>query len=185
MQNRTNNTLKEEATLRTSNVNHDCFAGITGDVNIDGNGDRIADYSLLDMNPETSMFEVSLNYTCPYVCTSLACSPSTHHQESPIISFKALRFRVNGYLCREIDKRRTIDLKSRAFTTGFVKQSGRNVKVLQRETTMPGMFVKLWEGICFLKWDVSIRSFSNFYTRLKYVKLTKIYCFYGFYKNFD
>lgn len=38
---------------------YDCFAGITGDVNIDGNGDRIADYSLLDMNPETSMFEVS------------------------------------------------------------------------------------------------------------------------------
>jgi atrial natriuretic peptide receptor A len=28
-------------------------------VNIDENGDRIADYSLLDMNPETSRFEVS------------------------------------------------------------------------------------------------------------------------------
>lgn len=33
--------------------------GITGDVNIDENGDRIADYSLLDMNPETSKFEVN------------------------------------------------------------------------------------------------------------------------------
>lgn len=32
--------------------------GITGDVNIDENGDRIADYSLLNMNPETSKFEV-------------------------------------------------------------------------------------------------------------------------------
>lgn len=36
-----------------------CFlSGITGDVNIDENGDRIADYSLLDMDPETSKFEV-------------------------------------------------------------------------------------------------------------------------------
>jgi len=35
------------------------ISGITGDVNIDENGDRIADYSLLDMNPETSRFEVS------------------------------------------------------------------------------------------------------------------------------
>lgn len=35
------------------------FTGITGDVNIDDNGDRIADYSLLDMNPDTLKFEVS------------------------------------------------------------------------------------------------------------------------------
>ncbi|KAH0950218.1 hypothetical protein HN011_005892, partial [Eciton burchellii] len=38
------------------------FKGITGDVNIDENGDRIADYSLLDMNPETSRFEIVANY---------------------------------------------------------------------------------------------------------------------------
>ncbi|XP_066595921.1 atrial natriuretic peptide receptor 1 [Prorops nasuta] len=38
------------------------FKGITGDVNIDHNGDRIADYSLLDMNPETSRFEIVANY---------------------------------------------------------------------------------------------------------------------------
>ncbi|KOC59164.1 Atrial natriuretic peptide receptor 1 [Habropoda laboriosa] len=38
------------------------FKGITGDVNIDENGDRIADYSLLDMNPETSTFEIVANY---------------------------------------------------------------------------------------------------------------------------
>ncbi|XP_033174921.1 atrial natriuretic peptide receptor 1-like isoform X2 [Bombus impatiens] len=38
------------------------FRGITGDVNIDENGDRIADYSLLNMNPETSKFEIVANY---------------------------------------------------------------------------------------------------------------------------
>ncbi|XP_077259435.1 atrial natriuretic peptide receptor 1 isoform X2 [Temnothorax americanus] len=38
------------------------FKGITGDVNIDENGDRIADYSLLDMDPETSRFEIVANY---------------------------------------------------------------------------------------------------------------------------
>ncbi|XP_011872052.1 PREDICTED: atrial natriuretic peptide receptor 1-like isoform X2 [Vollenhovia emeryi] len=38
------------------------FKGITGDVKIDENGDRIADYSLLDMNPETSRFEIVANY---------------------------------------------------------------------------------------------------------------------------
>lgn len=35
------------------------FPGITGDVIIDSNGDRISDYSLLDMNPETGYFEVN------------------------------------------------------------------------------------------------------------------------------
>lgn len=34
------------------------FSGITGYVNIDSNGDRIADYSLLDMDPNTAEFEV-------------------------------------------------------------------------------------------------------------------------------
>ncbi|XP_034940599.1 atrial natriuretic peptide receptor 1-like isoform X1 [Chelonus insularis] len=38
------------------------FKGITGDVNIDENGDRIADYSLLDMDPITSKFEIVANY---------------------------------------------------------------------------------------------------------------------------
>ncbi|XP_011301299.1 atrial natriuretic peptide receptor 1 isoform X5 [Fopius arisanus] len=38
------------------------FRGITGDVTIDENGDRLADYSLLDMNPETSKFEIVANY---------------------------------------------------------------------------------------------------------------------------
>ena len=35
--------------------------GITGTVSIDENGDRNADYSLLDLNPETDKFEVSPN----------------------------------------------------------------------------------------------------------------------------
>lgn len=35
------------------------FKGITGDVHIDANGDRFADYSLLDMDPETNKFEAS------------------------------------------------------------------------------------------------------------------------------
>ncbi|XP_031842737.1 atrial natriuretic peptide receptor 1 [Nomia melanderi] len=38
------------------------FKGITGDVNIDENGDRIADYSLLNMNPATSRFEIVANF---------------------------------------------------------------------------------------------------------------------------
>ncbi|KYM99572.1 Atrial natriuretic peptide receptor 2 [Cyphomyrmex costatus] len=38
------------------------FKGITGDVNIDENGDRIADYSLLNMDPETSRFEIVAHY---------------------------------------------------------------------------------------------------------------------------
>ncbi|XP_043213182.1 atrial natriuretic peptide receptor 1-like, partial [Amphibalanus amphitrite] len=38
------------------------FPGITGNVSIDGNGDRQADYSLLDMDPETGNFEVVANY---------------------------------------------------------------------------------------------------------------------------
>ncbi|XP_065214464.1 atrial natriuretic peptide receptor 1-like isoform X2 [Planococcus citri] len=38
------------------------FEGITGNVYIDENGDRIADYSLLDMNPKTSEFRIVAHY---------------------------------------------------------------------------------------------------------------------------
>ncbi|BFZ26126.1 hypothetical protein BsWGS_29165 [Bradybaena similaris] len=38
------------------------FEGITGNVSIDPNGDRNADYALLDLNPETNKFEVVANY---------------------------------------------------------------------------------------------------------------------------
>ena len=34
------------------------FHGITGQVTIDANGDRLSDYSLFDMNPESAAFEV-------------------------------------------------------------------------------------------------------------------------------
>lgn len=37
------------------------FKGITGNVTIDANGDRLSDYSLLDLNPNTGMFEVIAN----------------------------------------------------------------------------------------------------------------------------
>ena len=35
------------------------MTGITGNVSIDSNGDRNADYSLLDLNPKSGKFEVS------------------------------------------------------------------------------------------------------------------------------
>lgn len=38
------------------------FRGITGNVFIDENGDRLSDYSLLDLNPDTSHLEVVANY---------------------------------------------------------------------------------------------------------------------------
>jgi len=38
------------------------FRGITGNVTIDSNGDRLSDYSLLDMNPQSSVFETVANY---------------------------------------------------------------------------------------------------------------------------
>lgn len=38
------------------------FEGITGRVMIDKNGDRISDYSLLDMNPDTGYFDVVANF---------------------------------------------------------------------------------------------------------------------------
>lgn len=38
------------------------FTGITGNVTIDKNGDRISDYSLLDMDPETGLFRTVANY---------------------------------------------------------------------------------------------------------------------------
>lgn len=38
------------------------LAGLAGHVNIDTNGDRIADYSLLDMDPVTNTFHVSTRF---------------------------------------------------------------------------------------------------------------------------
>lgn len=49
-------------TRLTQLMRNTSFRGITGNVSIDGNGDRLSDYSLLDMNPETNLFEVVANY---------------------------------------------------------------------------------------------------------------------------
>ena len=38
------------------------YLGITGHVRIDDNGDRDADYSLLDLDPVTGRFEVVSHY---------------------------------------------------------------------------------------------------------------------------
>ena len=38
------------------------FQGITGNVSIDDNGDRLSDYALLDMNPKNHHFEIVANY---------------------------------------------------------------------------------------------------------------------------
>lgn len=38
------------------------FEGITGHVRIDANGDRLSDYSLLDMDPNTNKFHIVANY---------------------------------------------------------------------------------------------------------------------------
>lgn len=49
-------------TLLTKLMWGSSFRGITGNVTIDKNGDRLSDYSLLDMNPNTSEFEIVANY---------------------------------------------------------------------------------------------------------------------------
>uniref|UniRef100_A0A5K3FFW0 guanylate cyclase n=1 Tax=Mesocestoides corti TaxID=53468 RepID=A0A5K3FFW0_MESCO len=49
-------------TLLTYKMRNRTFQGIAGNVSVDDNGDRNADYSLLDMNPETGDFEVVGNY---------------------------------------------------------------------------------------------------------------------------
>jgi hypothetical protein len=46
----------------TCNAMFSFLAGLAGQVNIDTNGDRIADYSLLDMDPVTNTFHVSTRF---------------------------------------------------------------------------------------------------------------------------
>ncbi len=48
------------------------FLGITGNVTIDSNGDRLSDYSLLDMNPNTGVFEVC-NFKSKLMVVHLVC----------------------------------------------------------------------------------------------------------------
>ncbi|XP_015786480.1 atrial natriuretic peptide receptor 1 isoform X2 [Tetranychus urticae] len=49
-------------TIVTKKMWNRTFEGITGNVSIDENGDRNADYSLLDMDPNSGNFEVVANY---------------------------------------------------------------------------------------------------------------------------
>ncbi|CAG7700229.1 unnamed protein product [Allacma fusca] len=53
----------ENGTEITRRMRGKTFQGITGNVSIDENGDRNADYSLLDMNPETGEFHVVASYS--------------------------------------------------------------------------------------------------------------------------
>ena len=44
--------------IATTNCWLNVISGITGNVSINDNGDRDADYALLDMDPETGIFQV-------------------------------------------------------------------------------------------------------------------------------
>ncbi|XP_076366605.1 atrial natriuretic peptide receptor 1-like isoform X2 [Tachypleus tridentatus] len=62
-----NETLEEGGSITNGSVItqkmwNRTFEGITGNVSIDENGDRKADYSLLDMDPRTGIFQVVANY---------------------------------------------------------------------------------------------------------------------------
>ncbi|XP_063548181.1 atrial natriuretic peptide receptor 1-like isoform X1 [Cydia strobilella] len=65
-----NDTLKQSPEPRgrldgkavINNMWNRSFQGITGEVIIDSNGDRVASYSLLDMDPNTSKFQVVATY---------------------------------------------------------------------------------------------------------------------------
>ncbi|XP_036328635.1 atrial natriuretic peptide receptor 1 [Rhagoletis pomonella] len=66
-----NDSIREDPTVLTRPINGTdmvrrmwgrSFKGITGNVTIDSNGDRISAYSLLDMNPDTGRFEIVADF---------------------------------------------------------------------------------------------------------------------------
>ncbi|XP_061389201.1 atrial natriuretic peptide receptor 1, partial [Musca vetustissima] len=66
-----NDSIREDPTVLTRPINgtdmvrrmwNRSFMGITGNVTIDANGDRISAYSLLDMNPTTGRFEIVAHF---------------------------------------------------------------------------------------------------------------------------
>ncbi|XP_050335599.1 atrial natriuretic peptide receptor 1 isoform X2 [Bactrocera neohumeralis] len=66
-----NDSIREDPTVLTRPINGTdmvrrmwgrSFKGITGNVTIDNNGDRISAYSLLDMNPHTGSFEIVADF---------------------------------------------------------------------------------------------------------------------------
>ncbi|XP_053385347.1 tenascin-R-like [Mercenaria mercenaria] len=85
--------LKANVSLRngtyiTQQMWNRTFRGITGTVNIDENGDRVADYSLLDMNIMTGNFEVVANYfgqskRFEYIKEKFIQWPGNYHHAPP------------------------------------------------------------------------------------------------------
>ncbi|EDW15120.1 atrial natriuretic peptide receptor 1 isoform X1 [Drosophila mojavensis] len=66
-----NESIREDPSMLTRPINgtdmvrrmwNRSFTGITGNVTIDSNGDRISAYSLLDMNPTTGRFEIVAHF---------------------------------------------------------------------------------------------------------------------------
>ncbi|XP_017873934.1 PREDICTED: atrial natriuretic peptide receptor 1 isoform X2 [Drosophila arizonae] len=66
-----NESIREDPSMLTRPINgtdmvrrmwNRSFTGITGNVTIDSNGDRISAYSLLDMNPNTGRFEIVAHF---------------------------------------------------------------------------------------------------------------------------
>ncbi|KAH8363293.1 hypothetical protein KR084_007784 [Drosophila pseudotakahashii] len=66
-----NESIREDSTMLTRPINgtdmvrrmwNRSFTGITGNVTIDANGDRLSAYSLLDMNPTTGRFEIVAHF---------------------------------------------------------------------------------------------------------------------------
>ncbi|XP_034660626.1 atrial natriuretic peptide receptor 1 [Drosophila subobscura] len=66
-----NDSIREDPSMLTRPINgtdmvrrmwNRSFTGITGNVTIDANGDRLSAYSLLDMNPNTGRFEIVAHF---------------------------------------------------------------------------------------------------------------------------
>ncbi|KAH8271442.1 hypothetical protein KR018_010761, partial [Drosophila ironensis] len=66
-----NDSIREDPSMLTRPINgtdmvrrmwNRSFTGITGNVTIDANGDRLSAYSLLDMNPKTGHFEIVAHF---------------------------------------------------------------------------------------------------------------------------
>ncbi|XP_074600030.1 atrial natriuretic peptide receptor 1-like [Brevipalpus obovatus] len=54
------------------------FEGINGDVSIDANGDRLVDYTMLDMNPDTGDYEVVLTYLSANASIRIEANKTIH-----------------------------------------------------------------------------------------------------------
>ena len=63
------------------------ISGITGNVSINDNGDRDADYALLDMDPETGIFQVER-----LILSHLINIFAYHHRNTGNSDFSLLQF---------------------------------------------------------------------------------------------